>query len=455
MKNKVLEFINEFIKKLKTAADFTAEDFRLVADYTESLSLGQKENELLGPYNMPSISKDLSASLYVIWKDKRISNVNLNYETINNFESEIANWKKNSYKDEFAPSVWREEEFDNDDVLTYKMRDEKIEKIVAGDAAPLFEAINLINSELKPYSKLLSAGGGASVTRRLIYVGAEAENPNYDFTFTMCAVYFNLDNTYSDSYFKRRIFNTADLNKLINKAKQFYPHFSKKAEIETVNKNQAAGLDNIILTPDVADSFIKKYVMPNIYGSSVVERQSKFSIDEFRSQEKVFRDDISFKFCYDSDEYDINNIPVSYEGVYGKPVYFIKNGKLQTPVLDLKYSKKAEMPPTAYLDSRTFQSGEYSLKIETNEYEEMENIISDLSNGYIVFTVLGMHTQDHTSGNFSLSSPYALKISDGKIEGLCKISISGNFFDILNHSNTKFLNWYSEGDTMAFKCHCS
>jgi len=113
------------------------------------------------------------------------------------------------------------------------------------------------------------------------------------------------------------------------------------------------------------------------------------------------------------------------------------------------------MPPNAYLTPEMFQSSNYSVKIETGEYEAARAVISDLSEGLIIFGVLGMHTQDHTSGDFSISSPYAVRVVDGKPEGLAKVSLAGNFFEQLNHHNTKFLNWYQEGDCFLMRCQCS
>lgn len=453
MKDKVLKILGDFLSALCAHRDFSAEDFRLTADYNESLNFGQKENELLGPYNMPAISKSLTATLYIRWKDKKVSNVNLNYDGMVNFESELPGWREKAFHDEWAPAVWRESVFDNSDALKYKMYDPEVSAIVEGKAGFLFEAIKHVDSKLRPVSNLVTVNAFASVNRRLIFLGPAAAPPAYDFSFTLAGIAFELDNQYSDSFIKRRIFTFADIEPMIARALKFYPAFSTCADKkETLPK---PAVRNVVLTPSVSDSFINKYIMSNLYGRPVVEKQSRFSLADFSSQEKFFRDDISVKFEPDFDEYEVNNIPLTYEGVYSEPVYFVRNGRLQTPMLDLKYARKAEMRPTAYLSPDTFQCSEYRLKIETGEYECVDNILSDMTDGFIIFDVLGMHTQDHTSGDFSISAPHALMVREGKAAGLVKLSISGNFFEILNHHNTKFLNWYGEGDAVAMKCTCS
>ncbi len=453
MKDKVLTILSDFLNRLNAHKDFTAEDFRLTADYNESLTLGQKENELLGPYNMPSISKSLTASLYIRWLDKKVSNVNLNYDAIMNFSDEIGGWREKAFHDEWAPAIWHEEAFDNNDALKYKMYDEEIAGIIDGKAEFLFEAIKHIDTKLRPISKLITVNAFATINRRFIFLGPKAATPVYDFQFSLAGIAFEIDNQYSDSFIKRRMFTLKDISAIIEKALKFYPSFNSSAD--KIDMLPKPAVKNIILTPSVSDSFISKYILSNLHGRPVVEKQSRFALDEFNSQEKHFRDDISIKFEPDFDEYEVNNIPLTYEGVYCAPVYFVKNGKLQTPILDLKYAKKAEMPPTPYLSAESFLCSEYKIKIETGEYECVDNILNDMQEGFIIFDILGMHTQDHTSGDFSISVPHALMISGAKIAGMVKLSISGNFFEILNHHNTKFLNWYGEGDSLLLKCTCS
>lgn len=453
MKGEVLDFISKFLKKLKAHKDFRAKNFRLTADYVDSLSLGQKENELLGPYNMPVSSKSLGASMYIIWDDGKVSNVNLNYDSMAGFASEIAGWRASAFRDEFAPDVWVEDRIAQDDLAKYRMFDPKVAAIAAGDAAPLFEGVGFVNRELGAMAKLISVSATAQVVRRMIFLGPEASGPAFDFSFTASAVSFELDNVYDDYFMKRRAFAPDDLRRITDRARAFYPAFARKLDRAEVAEKPRE--HTLIFAPSASDSFVKKYIASNLYGRQVVEKQSKFSLADFASRESAFRDDISISFSQDSDEYEVNNIPLTCEGVYAEPASFVKNGRLMTPMLDLKYARKAEMQPTAYLTADMFQCSDFSLRVETGEYECVNNVIADMTEGFIIFGVLGLHTQDHTSGDFSVSSPYSLAIRDGKFDGIVKLSLSGNFFEILNHHNTKFLNWYSEGDAVSLKCRCS
>ncbi|HBK59326.1 MAG TPA: peptidase, partial [Firmicutes bacterium] len=55
-----------------------------------------------------------------------------------------------------------------------------------------------------------------------------------------------------------------------------------------------------------------------------------------------------------------------------------------------------------------------------------------------VDSVLGMHTQDPTTGNYSLAVPDGIVVRDGQFAGAAKVVISGNFFSALSDADTRF-----------------
>jgi PmbA protein len=83
----------------------------------------------------------------------------------------------------------------------------------------------------------------------------------------------------------------------------------------------------------------------------------------------------------------------------------------------------------------------------------VENLIKEVDYGLLVYGVLGMHTQDTTSGRFSLSAPRSLVIENGEIKGKVKATISGNFFDTMLDENTGF-GWDPNEDSPALAMNC-
>ena len=62
----------------------------------------------------------------------------------------------------------------------------------------------------------------------------------------------------------------------------------------------------------------------------------------------------------------------------------------------------------------------------------------------MILSVLGVHTQDSASGDFSLSAPQALRLSDGGYAGRLRATISGNLFELLASPSLRFVTFEGE-----------
>jgi len=71
----------------------------------------------------------------------------------------------------------------------------------------------------------------------------------------------------------------------------------------------------------------------------------------------------------------------------------------------------------------------------------------------LVYSLLGMHTQDGTSGRYSVGAPKSLVIEGGELKGKVKATIVGSFFDNLTDPRTRF-GWDPYEDNPALEIHC-
>jgi PmbA protein len=80
-----------------------------------------------------------------------------------------------------------------------------------------------------------------------------------------------------------------------------------------------------------------------------------------------------------------------------------------------------------------------------------DDLISLMDNGYIVHSVMGAHTANPTSGDFSVTTSTILKVVDGQIAGPIKqAGLSGNIAkalskDVLLGDRPIFQDSYSTG----------
>jgi PmbA protein len=55
--------------------------------------------------------------------------------------------------------------------------------------------------------------------------------------------------------------------------------------------------------------------------------------------------------------------------------------------------------------------------------------------------VLGLHTQDRSSGNYSLSTSQAVLVRNGKIQGRVKATLTGNLFEQLRDNTLRMVSF--------------
>jgi PmbA protein len=129
---------------------------------------------------------------------------------------------------------------------------------------------------------------------------------------------------------------------------------------------------------------------------------------------------------------------VTREGVPAVACSYIEAGRLRSPIADLKYAKRLGIRPTAVpyaMDTLEFRG--------LNELE-LGQALDAADGGALVLSVLGVHTQDAASGDFSLSAPQALAVHRGRLAGKLRATISGNLFEILCDPATAFVRFEGE-----------
>jgi PmbA protein len=180
----------------------------------------------------------------------------------------------------------------------------------------------------------------------------------------------------------------------------------------------------VVLHPNVAYSLFSYYVWGNLGGSAVYHGQSPFSIGDFHDNRQLFRADLSVhvdpwvamgpgSFMYTS------------EGLPSAPITYIDQGRLTQPVVDLKYARRLDLSPT------TPPGSEQSVQISAAEITPWQIFQTGLDDAILVLSVLGLHTQDRSSGNYSLSTSQAVLLRNGELQGRVKATLTGNMFEQL------------------------
>jgi PmbA protein len=190
-----------------------------------------------------------------------------------------------------------------------------------------------------------------------------------------------------------------------------------------------SGKIQLLFPPGIFESFLGQFLLTNLYGSLVVNRQSCFTLSDFKDERLVLREDLSLE-ANTLLPYRAMSYPCTSEGVAGGSVLFIDKGKLKTPILSLKYAKKAGLAPTP------MPSGGFFLK-SSRSIDTWEKLIKQTEHGMIVYSILGLHTQDTSSGHFSLTADQCLLVERGEIVGKVKAVINGDFLKALLQEDSR------------------
>ena len=180
----------------------------------------------------------------------------------------------------------------------------------------------------------------------------------------------------------------------------------------------------VLLHPKVAESFLSAYLLANIHGDRIHHGQSAFRIGQFGSPERVFAAGLSLRL-EPSIPMDTGSYRFTTEGVPARALSYVEDGRLVEPILDLKYARRlgrSPVPGPLSLDSVRLTGG--------RPMDEAEALAGS-GRGVLVLSVLGLHTQDSTRGDFSISAPQTLAIRGGSLGGAVKAVLTGNFFDAL------------------------
>ncbi len=198
-----------------------------------------------------------------------------------------------------------------------------------------------------------------------------------------------------------------------------------------------AGNQQALLHPDVVDRLVISTLLHHLDAATVAHGESRFAAAQFGSGEAVLREDLSVRID--------PRIPLragSYrftaEGIPAAECVYVERGRLVTPVATLKYAHRLGIVPTPS------PHGSDVLFLEAGERLGLDDALGSAGASALVLNVLGVHTQDSSSGHFSLSAPQVLRLGQNGPVGRVRATLSGNVFDLLRSDDLRFVAFPGE-----------
>lgn len=400
-------------------------DWSLLVQESRSLALGVKDREIANAHAPLTLAESCEVRYRLVWEDGRVSRGNL----------ERSQWTGDPLR---ALCSARSASADDPDAREVRgpavmpevaMHDESTAAIAGGDTALLAQRIEDVRGvvaagEVRTWSGSFSASDGCS---RVI------TSAGLDFTSvgTSASWHLVLDGEASDGFGARRPESDAEFRARLARL------FDTSRQLARPAAEVPGGRCRVLLSPDVVEAYVLGTLLDNLTGSTVAHGQGHFRREQFASGRPLLREDLTLRVD--------PLLPLrrgSYrcttEGVPAAPCSFIERGCLLRPIVDLKYARRLGLEPTPLpLASDT-------LFLEGPPELTFDEALAEADVGVLVLSVLGVHTQDGASGDFSLSAPQALAVSGGTLAGRLRGTIAGNLFRLLAADDLKLVRFAGE-----------
>ena len=403
--------IYEIAEKAKKEVENKCDAFEIYIDETKLIELDSEQNKL----NFAKEEIETGIGIRVI-KDNKIgfaftSNLDKISETA---RQSIENTKLNKIDENYS---FAEVEKENE---VKKVYDKKF------DALDLDESVELLKSVISQTSdsgcEVTGSGFSASAGRSLILNsnGVSIENKGTGFSLGL-SVTIQKDGEIATAYNSQSSrFYDLDGDKLANEVCDLAKSSLNTKPIETDNYS-------VVLDYYAATGLLQTFI--NAFDGENVMRGRSILKDKIGSEISNPTLSIIDNPLLENGMYTTK---CDGEGSVSKATELIKDGKLNSFIYDIYTANKEGVETTSngYRGSylTTPQISPSNLEFKFSEMKEL----SEIKKGVLTTSVLGAHTANPISGDFSVEANNTFKIENGELtDPINKAMISGNIFEIM------------------------
>ena len=403
--------IYEIAEKAKKEVENNCDAYEIYVDESKLIELDSKQDEL------DFAKEEIEAGIGIrVIKDNKIgfaftSNLNKISETA---KQSIENTKLNKIDENYS---FAEVEKVKD---VKKVYDKRFNDLDLNESVELLKSV--ISQAIDSGCEVTESGFSASAGRSLILNsnGVSIENNGTGFGISL-SVTIQKDGEVATAYNSASSrFYDLDGEKLANEVCDLAKSSLNSKPIETDNYNvvldyyAATGLLQTFITAFDGENVARgRSILKDKIGSEIVNQS--LSIIDNPLLEK-----------------GMNTTRCDGEGSVSETTELIKDGVLNSFIYDIYTANKEGVKTTSngyrgsYLSTPMISPSNLEFK-----FDEMKDL-SEIKKGVLTTSVLGAHTANPISGDFSVEANNAFKIENGEItEPINKAMISGNIFEIM------------------------
>ena len=347
-------------------------------------SLGVKDRQVGNAHAPLSVSEKCSARYLMIWSDGRVSRGALERRQIEADPGETLDFARAvAYEDPDAAHVLGPARFP--DVELY---DPRAAAIAAGDTALLATRLDAVRDRAIRHHAETWSGAFLATDRReraLTSAGLDVSAAG-----TSAAWHVTVDGQASAGFNARAPEPNSDFERRLDRLFDLAERLREPAE------SMRPGKLPVLLHPRVVENFVLDTILYHLDGSTVAHCEGRFRREQFGDGRPVLREDLGLRLD-PLRPLRIGSYRFTAEGWPASHCTYIEGGRLIEPLLDVKYAHRLGRRPTPLPHSND------TLHFEGATTLELSEALEEATGGAVVYSVLGAHTQDHASGDFSLS----------------------------------------------------
>jgi len=412
-----------------------AEAWSVYAVERRRLSIGTRDGATGNAHTPLRVSESLAARYVVAWEDGKISRGSLERRQIaDDPDAALERARDAAYVDPDAARVSGPARFPD-----VELHDDRVVGLIDGD-------LDLVGRRLARVRETLAANdfgtwsgsiaAAESRSRLVTSIGLDVED-----RATSAGWHVSFDGEWGDGFSARSLDDEPAFELRLNRAAEI---------VRLLGQPQPAmppGVHPVVVHPHVVERLFMATLLQSLEGSSVAHGDGFFKLDEFGSDRPALRDDLSLTLD-PTKPLRNGSYRFTAEGVPAGRCELVSNGCLRTPILDLKYANRLGLDPTPV------PYGMDTLDLGASESVSESNAYAMAEGGALILSVLGVHTLDPASGDFSLSAPQALILGSGGPQGRIRTTISGNIFAVLRDKTLHLVRYPNEPTPgLLFPCH--
>ncbi|RMF06173.1 TldD/PmbA family protein [Candidatus Woesearchaeota archaeon] len=204
--------------------------------------------------------------------------------------------------------------------------------------------------------------------------------------------------------------------------------------LEGLNRKRVKRLPKVVvLSPNVASELLEYAFLPNFRLDMIRDRAGRYALGNFSSGERIF--DSNLRIVDNPlKKSGINSYPFDYDGSRSKKVDLVKDGSLKGVVSDYNTSKRFGVENNGH-------AGRSSIEFSNIEVSGKNVEVDDF---ILVESVIGSHTSNSATTEFSVLSDSAVLIRKGERVPLEPFMMFGRMEDIL-----KSAGFYGKRETRS------